>query len=273
MMMLLLTLALAGSSNAPLPKMEELRKRAIATEERTAELQERYSCRLHAENIETDSKGKPKKTEITEQEEFFVNGHPIHRTLTKNGKPLSESESKKEDDHVLKEVKKYSDPKNMQKEKDEQRKEIEAALRVLKMSNERRIDNNGRDAIAMSIEGDPKAPAHDLHERFMQAMNGQLVLDETTGELVDLNIRSVRDVKIGGGLLANLHKGFWLHVHQTPQTDGVWLTDMVEGSGDARAALFLHPYFQFKEARESCHLYNVDINTGAVTPVSPVSKK
>jgi hypothetical protein len=42
--------------------------------------------------------------------------------------------------------------------------------------------------------------------------------------------------------------------------DGVWLTDLAEGSGDARAALFLHPYFRFKETTGDCHLYSATAN-------------
>jgi hypothetical protein len=58
--------------------------------------------------------------------------------------------------------------------------------------------------------------------------------------------------------LANLHKGFQLHIEQTRQPDGVWLTSLIEGTGDARAALFLHPRFRFKQVTSHCRLYSVD---------------
>jgi len=39
-------------------------------------------------------------------------------------------------------------------------------------------------------------------------------------------------------------------------------------SGDARAALFLHPYFRFKETRDNCHLYTATATqTGSAQPV------
>ena len=81
-------------------------------------------------------------------------------------------------------------------------------------------------------------------------------LDEPTGTPIDLNIRSMADLKIGGGILANVHKGLWIHVHDHAEPDGVWLTDLAEGSGDMRAALFLHPYFRFNETTGACHLYS-----------------
>jgi len=96
-------------------------------------------------------------------------------------------------------------------------------------------------------------------------MQGRVSIDEQTGELIDINVTSVADLKIGGGLVANVHKGLWLHIHNQPRPDGVWLTDLAEGSGDARAALFLHPYIRFKETADNCHLY-----MATATQVGPV---
>jgi hypothetical protein len=103
-------------------------------------------------------------------------------------------------------------------------------------------------------------------------MQGTLQLDEATGQLVDLNIRSVKDVKIAGGLIASLHKGFWLHLHQSPHADGVWLPDLAEGSGDARAALFLHPYFRFHQTQGDCHLYGVTTTQTMAEPATAPAK-
>jgi len=70
--------------------------------------------------------------------------------------------------------------------------------------------------------------------------------------------------------VADLHKGAWLHIHNQPQPDGVWLTDLAEGSGDARAALFFHPYIRFKETSDGCHLYSATATQ--IGPAQPVMK-
>jgi hypothetical protein len=88
-------------------------------------------------------------------------------------------------------------------------------------------------------------------------MTGTIQVDESTGELVDLNARLDQDVKIGAGLLADLHKGLWIHARQHRYPDGIWLPNLIEGNGDARAALFFHPYFTFKETMNGCVLTNV----------------
>ncbi len=69
-------------------------------------------------------------------------------------------------------------------------------------------------------------------------MHGKISLDEETGEPIDINIRSTQDLKIRGGVLANLHKGDSRYVHDHAEPDGEWLTELAEGSG----ALVLH-YF------------------------------
>jgi hypothetical protein len=263
--MLFFALLLAAApADAPLPKIEDLRQRSLATAKRTAAAQENYSCRLRAEEIETDKDGNPKKTKVSEREQFFVNGHPVSRLIAKDGKPLSAGDEEKEAEHTRKEVEKYSDMKNVEKERREEEKQMEYILKTVHLSNERRVQANGRSAIALDVEGDPKAPTHSVEERFLQAMKGTLVLDESTGEVTELDIHTVRDVKAGFGL-ANLHKGMWVHIKQSPHPDGVWLTDLAEGSGDARAALFFHPYFRFKETRSECHLYNVEVKTADAT--------
>ncbi|HEY6986795.1 MAG TPA: hypothetical protein VH369_00345, partial [Bryobacteraceae bacterium] len=46
-------------------------------------------------------------------------------------------------------------------------------------------------------------------------------------------------------------------VVQQREPDGVWITKTVEGSGDARAALFMHARFRFRQQLEKCHLFSV----------------
>ena len=261
-------LATAQSAGAPLPNPHDLLERALANEKKLDSQRERYECRVTDESAETDSKGNVKKTTLEVKEQFFVNGIAVERTLTKNGKDLSPDESRKEDQRVMKETVKYSNAANAQKETDKQNKELEEFLTAMQLANGRRQPENGRSVLAYDIVPNAKFQAKNLNQRFAQVMQGRLTIDEETGEIIDANVKSVQDLKIAGGVLANLHKGFWLHFHNQPQADGVWLTDLAEGSGDARAALFFHPYFRFKETTGSCHLYNTEaMQVGQAHPV------
>ena len=250
----------AQSADAPLPNPHDLMQRALASEKKLDAQRERYSCRLTDEGVETDSKGNVKKSTTEVKEQFFVNGIPVEHTLSKNGKDLSPDEMRKEDERVMKKTVKYSNQANAQKETDKQNRQVEDVMEAMQLANGHREHVNGRSVLYYDIVPNPKFQAKNLNQRFAQVMQGKVSIDEETGEMIDLNIKSVQDLKIAGGMLANLHKGFWLHVHNHSQADGVWITDLAEGSGDARAALFFHPYFRFKETTDSCHLYNAEAN-------------
>ncbi len=252
----------------PLPNPAELLQRALANQKKVAAERERYECRVTDDATETDSKGNIKRQTIEVNDQFYVNGIAIQRTLSKNGKTLTPDQARKEDDRVMKETLKYSNPSNATKETDKQDQQVEDLLSAMMLTNGHRELVNGRSVLFFDIVPNPHFQARNLNQRFAQVIQGTISVDEETGELIDLNIRSVRDLKIGGGLLANLHKGFWLHVHNQRQPDGVWLTDLAEGSGDARAMLFVHPYFRFKETTDNCHLYTATATqVGAAKPV------
>lgn len=254
-------LAAGGQSgDAPLPNPHNLLERALANEKKLAAEQERYECRVTDEAVETDSHGNVKKTTTEVKEQFFVNGIAVERTISKNGKDLTPDQTRKEDQRVMKETVKYTNQATAQKETDKQNKQIEDMLSAMQLVNGHRERVNGRNVLYYDVVPNPKFQARNMEQRFAQVMLGKISIDEESGEVIDINIKSVKDLKIAGGVLANLHKGFWLHFHNQPQADGVWLTDLAEGSGDARAALFFHPYFRFKETTGGCHLYNTEAN-------------
>lgn len=254
--------------NAPLPSPTELLQRALDNQKKLAAERERYECRVTDQVVQTDKNGNIKKNETEVDDEFFVNGIPIDRTLQKNGKDLSPDEVKKQDERVMKETLKYSNATTAQKETNKQDQEVEDILGAMMLTNGRRTFVNGRSVLDYDIVPNPHFQAKNIDQRFATVMQGAVSLDEESGVIIDFNVRSVADLKIGGGLVADLHKGFWIHIHNHAEPDGVWITDLAEGSGDARAALFFHPYFRFKETTGDCNLYTA--TAAQAGPVKPV---
>jgi hypothetical protein len=241
--------------NAPLPNPKELLQRALAEEKQRAAEQERYACRVAETTVETDKNGRVKKTKSEVDEQFFVNGIPIERVLSRNGKDLSPDQVKQQNERVMKETLKYSNQATATRETDKQNQQIQDLIEAMMLTHGRREIENGRSILYYDIVPNPRFHGKSLIQRFATVMQGTVSIDEQTGEMIDLNVKSVADIKIGGGLLASLHKGFWLHVHNHAEPDGVWLNDLAEGSGNARAALFFHPYFHFQQTTGDCHLY------------------
>ena len=258
------------AANALLPNPTELLQRAIANEHKLAAERERYDCRVTDHTIETDSKGNTKKDTAEVSELFYVRGIPIERTLQKNGKDLTPEQTKKEDDRVMKETLKYNDQANAQKEENKQIQNVEDLLQAMMLANGRRQNVDGRSVLYYDVVPNPHFEAKNLIQRIAQVMQGKMSFDEQTGRPIDIDVKTVADFKVGGGLLADVHKGMWVHLHNQMQSDGVWLPNVAEGSGDARAALFLHPYFRFREVTDNCRLYTATAEQ--VGPVQPVKK-
>ncbi len=249
--------------NAPLPSAVELKDRVLKNLKQSEAEQERYVCKTIREEDDTDKNGNVKQRHVRQYDMFFVNGEEIDELTGKDGKTLSEDPKNKEMERVQKEIKKDSDAKYIAKRDAQDDKQLDTLLHMLRYTNGHRVDRGGRSSLAYDLSGDPSVHPKGVEETFLHDMSGTIEVDERTGELVDLNARLDHDVKIGGGLLANLHKGFWIHVRQQRYPDGVWLPQLVEGNGDARAALFFHPYFKFRQTMNGCALTSVTTSQGA----------
>ena len=253
-------------ANAPLPDNEEMKRRVIAAMKTSEKDLENYSCIVRDDGEELNRDGSVKKQESEVKEQFYVNGIEIDHTLERNGKRLSGGAAQKEQQKVDKEVKKYSDAKEADKARERDEKQVDLFLRALKLSSGRRIEKDGRSTLLYDLSGDPAFHPRKLEERFAQSLNGQVWIDEQSGMLAELRFETVKDLKLAGGLIVNLHKGFWLHIVQQREPDGVWITKSVDGSGDARAALFVHARFRFKEQLDKCHLFSVSTQQKVQSP-------
>lgn len=254
---------------APIPDGNQIKQRVLKSLRQSEDALENYSCIVRQENDELGSNRAVKRHQSAVKEQFFVNGMEIDHTLERDGRPLSASDAKKEQVRVDKAVKKYSDLKEAHKVQARDEKEADMFLRALQFTGGHREERAGRETLLYDLSGDPNFHPKKLEERFAEALMGRIEIDEESGTPVDLRFETTRDVKIGAGLLANLHKGFWLHVSQQREPDGAWITKSVDGSGDARAALFLRAKFRFKEELEKCHLFSVNTQQKIGVPPQP----
>ncbi len=241
----------------PIPNPEQLRQRALATYTSTADQREKYECRERQVQNDLDKNGRVKKTTTVEQDFFFYNGRPILREILHDGKPIAPGDAKKQDDRVRKEI---ADAEKAAKKQNRDKDTFSSGnfLRLTTLAHPRRVAVSGRPTIVFDILDDPNRKTSDIPAKIIASMRGTLSIDEDTGHVQDINVTGVRDVKIAGGLLANIHKGFLFHAVLAPQNDGVWLIKNLYGSGDARVGLFFHPYANFRSDVLACHLFNVE---------------
>ncbi len=216
-------------AQAPLPDKQVLRQRTLDSLKKSEKALEKYSCTVRTAEDELNGDGSIKKHKTREEERFFVNGVEVNHLLARDGKPLSATDAKKEQQRVNYEAKKYSDLKNVEKRHEEDERQIDMFLKAMRFSNERREVRNGRNTLEFDLSGENSFHAKNVEERFASAMVGHLWIDEETGNIVEMHAQTDRDVKIGGGLIASVHKGFRVGLIQQREPDGVWIAKMVEG--------------------------------------------
>jgi hypothetical protein len=258
------SLAAAAFAEAPLPDPQTLRERIIASAEKQQKDRENYSCTVRQESYELKSDGSIKKKESSLLDRFFVNGWSVDHVLERDGKPLTPGDARKEQERIDKLVKKYTDARRAEKAERAWARQLEMFARALRFTNGHREQRGGRSVIVYDLAGDPNFHPQKLEERFAQALTGRIWVDEQAGLPQEITLQTNRDVKIAAGV-ANLHKGFQLHLLWQRQPDGVWLAKVAEGTGDARA-LFLHQRFRFQEELEKCRLFSVVTHQNVQAP-------
>src|SRR5580700_10027236 len=151
-----------------------------------------------------------------------------------NGQPLSAEAQKKESARVLKQIeelekaaqrKESPDQKAQQEQKDEEQEEvsIDAFLRACQFVNPRRERFRGQDVLVFDFEPNPEFKARTLIEKVIQKLGGVIWIDEKALDVVRLDAFFVSNVKIAGGLLADLQKGTRVILEQTYVNNEVWL--------------------------------------------------
>lgn len=237
----------------PLPDITTLVSQVEANERKSEAIRKDYIYNETNKFDQRDSLEAIKKTESLDTEVFWLNGVPVQRTLKKDGKPLTEDETRKENDRIdaivrkAKERRDRADAKG--KESDPRGNDELTLARILELgrfSDPRRELIQGRDTIVVDYIGDPKAKTHNYAEGLFRELSGTVWVDEQDRTMVRLEGHFSRDFKIAGGLGANVKEGTWFKIAFVKINDEVWLPAAMEGDGHVRYLLFfkLDGHFQ-----------------------------
>jgi hypothetical protein len=181
---------------------------------------------------ELDKNGNVKKNESEENNVFFVNGHEIQRKMKKNGKELSADEQKKEQEHVEKDVEKATKtPPGQSLDKNEV--SVTRLLQIMKVSNPRREQMDGRSVIAFDFVGDPHAKTHGMAEDASKKLSGTLWVDENDRQVRRMIARFDDNFHLGFGLFS-VGKGSTFTFDQKLVNNELWLPT------DAQAHVIAH---------------------------------
>jgi hypothetical protein len=103
--------------------------------------------------------------------------------------------------------------------------------------NPRRERFRGQDVLVFDFEPNPEFKPHKLVEKFAQKLAGVVWIDEKAHDVARLEAYFTGDMKIAGGLLANLQKGTSFVYEQAYVNNEVWLPTYMEAHVGVRFLL------------------------------------
>jgi len=235
-------------SQVKLPDLKALFKEIDDNQKAIDKLKENYAGSQSEEETELEGDGKVKKHEINEYTFFYLNGDEITTLVKKDGKPLSDAEQKKENEKTQKRIEEHQKRAAKKEAKEEKAKEegknngkdepgIEIFLRASQFVNPRRERFRGQDVLVFDFEPNPEFKAHKLVEKVVQKLAGVVWVDEKAYDVARLEAYFTGDMKIGGGLLANLQKGTSFVFEQSFVNNEVWLPTFMEAHVGVRFLL------------------------------------
>ncbi|UWZ84177.1 hypothetical protein [Occallatibacter riparius] len=226
----------AAQSSAPLPDPRQLMRDVVAHQKQLEKVRENYTYSSQITQQDLDSKGNVTKTETTESENFFVNGHAISRTVKKDGKPLSPHDEQKETERVTKQVQKAEKlPPDQPLEG--QAISISRILDIMDVGPPRRETFRNRSTIVFDFVGRKDAKAHGIAEEASKKLKGTMWIDEADREVAHLEVTFYDNFHIAGGLLANIQKGTSFRFDQAPVDGALWLPTGGEGNVQLRVVM------------------------------------
>jgi len=226
-------------SQVKLPDLKALFKEIDENQKAIDKLKENYAGSQSEEETEYEADGKVKKHEISEYTFFYLAGDEITTLVKKDGKPLSEAEQKKENEKTQKRIEERQKREAKKEAKEEKAKEegknkdddepgIEVFLRACQFVNPRRERFRGQDVLVFDFEPNPEFKPHKLVEKLAQKLAGVVWVDEKAHDVARLEAYFTGDMKIAGGLLANLQKGTSFVYEQQFVNNEVWLPTYME---------------------------------------------
>src|SRR5438093_7401039 len=180
-----------------------------------------------------------KKHEIGEYTVVKLKGDEITKKVKKDCKLLGDAEQKKENDKTQKRIEEHQKRAAKKEAKEEKAKEegkdkegdepgIEVFLRACQFVNPRRERFRGQDVLVFDFEPNPEFKPHKLVERLAQKLAGVVWVDEKAHDVARLEAYFTGDMKLAGGLLANLQKGTSFVYEQGFVNNEVWLPTYME---------------------------------------------
>jgi hypothetical protein len=249
----ILLLVLAGSlaaqdKNPSSLSEDQIRNLIRQTAEKDMENDKRqrdYTYIQREEQHKLDGKGETKSTEIKTSEIMELYGEQVERLISKDDKPLSDKDAKKEEEKIQKVIEKRKNESEHDREKHEKKEEKDreqgrqfvrevADAYNFHMAGIESLA--GRDTYVIDAEPRPGYEPHLKEGKFLPKFRFRAWIDKDESQWKKLDIQCIDTVSLGL-FLARVHKGSRIVIEQTRINDEVWLPQHINVKVDVRLAL------------------------------------
>jgi hypothetical protein len=192
-----------------------------------------------------DGKGQVKSTEIKTYDVMEIYGSRVQKLISKDDKPLSEKDAKKEDEKIQKLIDKRQNEseadreRRLQKEEKEREDERQFVREVANAYNFRFVGMeslDGRENYVIDADPKPGYEPHRKESQFLPKFRFRAWIDKDEIQWRKLDVQCIDTVSFGLFLL-RMHKGSRAIIEQTRVNDEVWLQRHVTADVDFRLAL------------------------------------
>jgi hypothetical protein len=250
LILLLVATGIALGQDKPAPSLSEdqIRELIRQTAEKDMENDKRqrdYTYIQREEQHKLDGKGQVKSTETKTSEVMEIYGEQVERLISKDDKPLSDKEAKKEEEKIQKVIdkrKNESESERKKREEKEEKEREESRQFVSEVADAYNFKLVGIDALAgrdtYVIDGEPR-PGYEPHlkdAKMLPKFRFRAWIDKDDSQWKKLDIQCIDTVSFGL-FLARIHKGSRIVLEQTRVNDEVWLPQHINVKVDVRLAL------------------------------------
>jgi len=222
----------------PLPDLAALWARVrgnLGAQYDAAELLKGYTYRRTSVTEELASDGSVRERETREFDVYHLDAGRFQRLISRNDKPLTEKESKEEDERF----KKFMTRKPRERTtRDRQEEVFNDILNAYDFKILKREMRNSRPTLVMSFKPKKEAKLKSMvARRIFPKTEGTAWVDEEDAQLTRIDVYFIDDVKLGFGILASIRKDTRMVREWQKLNNEIWVQSRNESRVKARVLL------------------------------------
>ncbi len=256
------------AAEAPLPNIRELMQQVQEHQKQLDKIRENYTYTSYQVVEDIDANAQVKKTESSEYEDFFVNGHVIERKIKSKDQPLNAHDQQKETERVTKLVEK-AEKTPRDKPLEGPTISVSRLLDIMDVRNERRELYRGDPTIVFDFVGRKDAKTHGMAEDASKKLEGTIWINEADRQVAHIEVRFNDNFRMIGGILATVQKGSHFSFDQARVNGEIWLPTGAEGTVQARLLLFKNLRQHFRERVYDYQRFKVETQVPKDAKVAP----